>query len=307
MPAPRRPGPGGQQRVFNVVESPTDIWDAIKSGRLRDVEPPDEVELHKERWYDVADQKQTGSCIGWALADSVMRLQLVKEGRLRQNQRLSARFIWMASKEWQAQRLGRDRATLGELLPDWQPSTFLEEATTAAKDALEVARHLGVVTEPMLRWDGPLNRGPERTFWERAAHFKLEAYYSVTAAGRDERLRRWRQWISQHGPLMVVVAIDSSLLDGDRILSRFRPRRRADLHACALVGYRGERFILRNSWGTDWADKGYALAEPEWLARAVRESYGVLFPRSAAADATPSSDASSSARERSASPGSARS
>jgi hypothetical protein len=289
MPAPPRPGPGGQHRVLNVVESPTDIWDAIESGRLRDVDPPEEVELHKERWYKVADQKQTGSCIGWALADSVMRLQLVKEGRLRQNQRLSARFIWMASKEWQAQRLGRDRATLGELLPDWQPSTFLEEATTAAKDALEVARHLGVVTEPMLRWDGQLNRGPERVFWERAEQFKLEAYYSVMAAGRDERLRRWRQWISQHGPLMIVVATDSSLLRGERVLSRFRPRRRVDLHACALVGYRREGFILRNSWGPKWADEGYALAEPEWLIRAVRESYGVLFPRSAAAGGTPSS------------------
>src|ERR671914_1509306 len=100
MPAVRRPG--GEHRVLNVVESPGDIWDAIESGRLRDVEPPDEFELHKQHPYDVADQKQTGSCMGWALADSVMRLQLVKEGRLRANQRLSARFVWMASKEWQA-------------------------------------------------------------------------------------------------------------------------------------------------------------------------------------------------------------
>jgi hypothetical protein len=275
---PATPRPGGEHRVLNVAESPDDVWDALERGRLRDVEPPDEYEPYKGRRYEVPDQKQTGSCIGWALADSVMRLQLVRQGRLRPNQRLSARFIWMASKEWQAQRLGRDRATVEALLPDWQPSTFLEEATTAAKDALQVARHLGVVTEPMLRWEGPLNRGPEHAFWERAAQFKVESYYSVTGAGRDERVRRWRQWISQHGPLLVVVATDSSLLDGERVLSRFRPRRRVYLHACALVGYRPEGFILRNSWGTDWADKGYALAEPEWLARAVRESYGVLFP-----------------------------
>src|ERR687893_262657 len=86
-------------------------------------------------------------------------------------------------------------------------------------DAVEVARHLGVATEPMLRWTGHLNRGPEAEFWRRAGEFKLEAYYSVTAAGLGERLHRWRQWISQHGPLMIVVATDSSLLAGDRVLS----------------------------------------------------------------------------------------
>jgi hypothetical protein len=50
------------------------------------------------------------------------------------------------------------------------------------------------------------------------------------------------------------------------------------MHACALVGYTPDHFILRNSWGTDWADQGYALAAPAWLSQAVRECYGVLFP-----------------------------
>src|SRR5215217_5619769 len=153
MPAPRRarPAAGGQPRLLNVVESPDDVWDAIEGGRLRDVGPPDEIDLRSGRpWYKIGDQELTGSCIGWALADSVMRWQLVEAGRLPEHQRLSVRFVWMASKEWQAQRKGRTTASLTELLTGWQPSTFLEEATTAAKDALEVARHLGVVTDAML-------------------------------------------------------------------------------------------------------------------------------------------------------------
>jgi hypothetical protein len=281
MPIPRRPRAtaAGQSRLFNVVESPDDVWDAIEGGRLRDVDPPDEIDLRSGRpWYKVRNQEHTGSCIGWALADSVMRWQLVDAGRLPEHQRLSPRFVWMASKEWQAQRRGREHETLAELLKEWQPSTFLEEATTAAKDALEVARHLGVVTEPMLKWTGPLNRGRERDFWRRAGEFKLDAYYSVTAAGLEERLRRWRQWISQHGPLMIIVAMDASLLSGQKVLREFQPLRRHGLHACALVGYTPEHFILRNSWSKRWADKGYALAAPAWLSDAVRESYGVLFP-----------------------------
>ena len=51
------------------------------------------------------DQGETGSCVGFALADSVMRWQLVELRRLPPAERLSARFIWMASKEWSAQRI----------------------------------------------------------------------------------------------------------------------------------------------------------------------------------------------------------
>ncbi len=280
MPVPRRPRPGGERRLLNVVESPDDVWDAIDRGRLRDVDPPDAKDLTENRpWYRVGDQEQTGSCIGWALADSVMRWQLVDTKRLPEHLTLSPRFVWMASKEWQAQRVGRENETLTELLRTWQPSTFLEEATTAAKDALEVARHLGVVTTPMLPWKGALNRGPEKEFWRRAEAFKLDSYYSVTAAGINERLHRWRQWISQHGPLMVIVVIDSSLLAGEKVLREYRPRRRRDLHACALVGYDSDRFLVRNSWSKKWADRGYAHATPEWLGPAVRETYGVLFPQ----------------------------
>ena len=281
MPIPRRPRAtaAGQARLLNIAESPEDVWDAIEAGRLADDDPPDELDLRENRaWYEVGDQEETGSCIGWALADSVMRWQLVDSGRLPEDQRLSPRFIWMASKEWQAQRRGREHATVAELLTGWQPSTFMDEASTAAKDALQVARHLGAVTEPLLKWKGPLNGDPEPEFWEHAAEFKLEAYCHVTAAALRVRLRRWRQWIAQHGPLMIVVTSDSSLLDGERVLREFRPHEPAGLHACALVGYTRDHFIVRNSWGTDWADEGYALATPAWLSQAVRECYGVLFP-----------------------------
>lgn len=281
MPAPRRPRAvaAGRQRVLNVAASPPDVWDALAVGPLEDTDPPRERDLTTGRsWYRVCDQRETGSCVGWALADSVMRWHLVEDGRLLPRQKLSARFIWMASKEWQAQRVAREHPTLTALLDDWHPSTFLEEAATTAKDGLEVARLLGAVTEPMLRWSGPLNRGPEGEFYARAARHRLAGYYRVDVPVHEDRLRRWRQWIAQQGPVLLVVETDRTLLAGDAVLDEFRTRRRADLHACALVGYRRDGFILRNSWGRRWGRGGYATATPEWLRRAARESYGVVFP-----------------------------
>ena len=262
---------GGGTRLLNVEPSPArgDDWPARQAGRLEDRSPPRALDLREGRpWYRVRDQGQTGSCVGWALADSVMRWQLVETGRMTPKQQLSARFVWMAAKEYKAQR---------QLPDEWRPSTFLEEATTAAKDALEVARRYGAVVDRALPWTGHLNRGPVDEFFERAAQFRIAAYYSLDDPDAADRELQWRQWIDQHGPVLLVVDVDRSFAAGDDRLERFVPRRNSFLHACALVGYGDDGFVIRNSWGTRWGARGNAVATPEWLAQGAKETYGVVF------------------------------
>lgn len=46
-------------------------------------------------------------------------------------------------------------------------------------------------------------------------------------------------------------------------------------HAICIVGYRPDgRFIVRNSWGTAWGDKGFAYVSPGYIQAAFfDESY----------------------------------
>jgi C1A family cysteine protease len=47
-------------------------------------------------------------------------------------------------------------------------------------------------------------------------------------------------------------------------------------HAIALVGYTSDRFIVRNSWGTQtWGDKGFGYASFSYAQAAFTEAYGV--------------------------------
>ena len=46
-------------------------------------------------------------------------------------------------------------------------------------------------------------------------------------------------------------------------------------HAIALVGYTPDRFIVRNSWGTGWGDKGFAYASLAYAKDAFTEAYGI--------------------------------
>ena len=71
----------------------------------------------RETWWKVGDQGSTGSCVGWATADALLRWHFVKAGRIKNTETLSKRFIWMASKE-------TDEFTSS-------PTTFIENAGTA--------------------------------------------------------------------------------------------------------------------------------------------------------------------------------
>ena len=62
-------------------------------------------------------------------------------------------------------------------------------------------------------------------------------------------------------------------------LDTFQPDTVRGGHAVAVVGYtRDKRFIIRNSWGTTWGDKGFAYASEAYInAGFYDESYGATL------------------------------
>jgi hypothetical protein len=263
-------------RVLNVGPSPDRDEDhtperAEACGHLRAVDPPERVDL-RAPWYTVRDQGKTGSCVGWALADSVMWRQLVAADRLARDERLSPRFMWMAAKEMRA------KLTQVKGEPAWHPTTFLEQGMTDVKSALDVARLFGAALERDLPFDDGLYDGEIERFYESAALRKITHYYrldpddDVSAAW----FLHWRRWIDQHGPVVVVVTVDQAFIDGPERLDEYDAASASFNHAAALVGYSPNGFLIRCSWGEDWGRDGYALATESYLERAAIESYGVV-------------------------------
>ncbi len=54
-------------------------------------------------------------------------------------------------------------------------------------------------------------------------------------------------------------------------------------HAMLIVGYTGNFFTLKNSWGTDWGDQGYCFVPKNVLAASDPEFVAVLLKRPDAA------------------------
>jgi hypothetical protein len=212
-------------------------------------------------WWKVADQGSTGSCVGWAAADGVIRWYLVKAGKLRDDELLAPRFLWMAAKE-------TDPFTT-------QPTTFIETAGTSIKTALDVARKYGVVRDGVLPFrTGRLYTGDTRAFYAIASQLKIASYFNLSARPFAEL----KEWIATQGPIVTRLDVDRTwdrASDTNGQLDTYQAGTARGGHAVAIVGYKRESLIVRNSWGTGWGDRGFAYASEDYARKAFTEAYGV--------------------------------
>jgi hypothetical protein len=260
-------GSGEVERILNCLPS-TDteedwaIEDALAAGAWDEpVDLPESVDL-RESWWKIGDQGGTGSCVGWATADSVIRWHFKNAGRIAEGELLSVRYIWMAAKE------------TDEFGP--RPTGFIEKSGTSLKAALDVARGYGVVRDPVLAFSsGQLSLLTAKQFYILASQLRIANYLNL---GRE--LSRWRDWLATDGPILTRLDVDETWWRAKETkgnLDEYHHPGKPAGHAVALVGYTPDRFIVRNSWGTErWGDEGFGYASEEYAEKAFTEAYGVV-------------------------------
>ncbi|MCB1501774.1 MAG: C1 family peptidase [Bauldia sp.] len=254
-----------RKRILNCIPSvkTEEDWtfeNAAAAGITAMAAVPPSKDL-REDWWRIGDQGSTGSCVGWATADSVVRWHLTKAGRIATSERLSPRFVWMASKE------------IDEF--NTRPTTFIEPEGTSLKAALDVARKFGVVKESVLPFSpARLFQGSAQTFYALAAQLKIASYINL---GRN--LAAWRNWLANNGPILVRLDVDATWMNARATQGRldvYDATTAQGGHAVALVGYDMSMFIVRNSWGTTlWGDRGFGYAANGYAMAAFTEAYGV--------------------------------
>jgi len=255
-------------RICNVVPSRNteEDWSlqiAIESSAIATpaARTPSSVDLRAD-WWNVGDQESTGSCVGWASTDGVARYHMVRAGRLPEDGHLSPRCTWMASKE-------TDEFTN-------RPETFIEAAGTSLKAAMDFLRRYGSVLETLLPFHITTNMylGDGNSFYAIAASRRIASYFNLR-----KDFKAWRTWLATTGPIMAGLQVDATWDNATATngnLDTFQPGTVRGGHAVCIVGYTKERrFIVRNSWGTKWGDKGFAYASELYIKNAFfNESYG---------------------------------
>lgn len=255
------------KRILNVVPS-TDTdqdWglsNALGAGLLAAPAALPASKDLRETWWKIGDQGSTGSCVGWGTCDGVLRWHLVKANKIAKTDNLSPRFVWMAAKE------------TDEFLS--RPTTFIESDGTSLKAALDITRKFGAVKDPILPFaSGKLYPGDPNTFYAIASQFKITAYFNFF-----KDLNQWKTWLATSGPILAALNVDRTWDDAkstNGVMDVFQPNTVRGGHCIAVVGYRADgRFIIRNSWGIGWGDKGFGYASPAYIQAAFfNEAYGV--------------------------------
>jgi hypothetical protein len=238
---------------------------------------PEKVDLRKP-WWDIGNQGETGSCVGWAIADSLLRWHFVEAGRLPEEKHLSPRFIWMAAKE-------TDDDTR-------EATTFIEYADTKIEAGLKIAKTFGIVDEDTLPFSPTLMYvGNVADFYNNASQFKIADYKSLIGPDKEDILdsNLICELLAENkeqggGPIIVRMGTDPAFVNAKKdnsileIFDAWEAASRKD-HCAALVGYykEGDKmfFILRNSWGREWGDEGYAYLSKDYLEAAVQEAWHV--------------------------------
>jgi hypothetical protein len=268
-------------RILNCVpsrgtERDWTIDHAIAAGLITTpIAIPDTLDLRDNSWWGIGDQMDSGSCVGWGTGDAVLRWCFVKAGKMPANKKVSVRYIWMAAKE-------TDEYTS-------YPTTFIELEGTSLKAALDIARKFGVVTDDVLPFrvadsggkptlEMLYRGGTPQTLYSMAAQLKIASYYNLVPS-QATKLSTWKNWLAANGgPILTALGVDATWdsVRADGKLDVYQPNTVRGGHCVSIVGYTPDRFIIRNSWGTGWADKGYAYASMGYAQAAFNEAYGVV-------------------------------
>lgn len=219
---------------------------------------------YRRNWWLIGNQGSTGSCVGWA-TEAVFRWNMVSQNqvpRIRATRQFSPRHIWMASKE------------TDEFIN--QPTTFIENSGTSLKAAVDIVRKYGTVFETDIPfWNGGNWRGGVSSFRAKASQYRLTAYLNLGSFNFPQ----WFNWLKKYGPILTRLDVDKNFMElgSDGILDH-RSKTLYGGHAICIVGIHQNRFIIRNSWGTKWGDKGFGYAHINYAKQAFTESYGFFGP-----------------------------
>jgi papain like protease len=227
---------------------------------LAAIEPKDAVDLRKFA-TPIGDQGQTSRCSAFAWTHATELVTNMKTGS---SPRLSPSFTMLEfqrmqgdAKDFKYAYAGGDGTTGG---PD--PGRLLTEQGTCRQELWPDSSEVPVTSERVLTADAgkhvlqatplPISLEDARKVLSAGCpvHVSMNTGGAFSDIGRDGMFNAAEAPSGQHGR-----------------------------HAMLMVGYTGNFYIIKNSWGTDWGDNGYCYVPKKVLEASDPELIAVLVKK----------------------------
>ena len=220
----------------------------------------DAVDLRKY-CSPIGDQGQTGRCSAFAWTHATeMSCNILQD----QSQRLSPNFTMLEFQQMQGDA------------QDYQYAYSGGDGTVSGPDPGRVLVANGTCRQELWPDDHDRPLAPERQLESDAERYRLQAVPLPIA------LEDVRKVLSAGCPVHVSMSTGRAFSDVGRdglFNAAEAPWGRHGRHAMLMVGYTGNFFILKNSWGPDWGDQGYCYVPKNVLAASDPEFVAVLLKK----------------------------
>jgi len=228
--------------------------------------PPSAMELTNSL-PPIRNQGESSACVGFAF-------QFAIDTRLSYLQKLQEPHSPLGLYSY-----GRMAA-----LHDMGPKTKLVDEGSQPSLVVAAAMRWGLTTEASWPFKiEEINSVPPVDVLQNASAFVPSGLYRVGGQGVT-RLRAVKHALANHYPVPFGTVVDSAFEDytakhpakskkqGIAYVSQASRTGPQDLHMLCIVGYEeaddapdGVRFLIANSWGTDWGWRGFAWAGPDFI------------------------------------------
>jgi len=165
-----------------------------------------------------------------------------------------------------------------------------EKPGTYPRIAMKALQKYGVVPEVLMPYhtltDDKNLPAPPESLLEQAKQYKIKTYAEVVSPIEQDysvRINILREAIAKEGPILAALLVYDSFMDvkaPDYIIPYPQGYLRGG-HAVCLCDYDDDRqaFRLRNTWGKQWSDEGYAWLPYDWVTRYTDPTgYGHKMP-----------------------------
>lgn len=216
---------------------------------------PKEVDL-RPSLSPVVDQGQLGSCTANAIASGFREYLLLKNGQ--PLTRLSRLFLY-----WYERYL---------------EGTVNEDSGAMIRDGFKILQKIGVCPEEEYPYDiHRFTETPTSKEVQDSSPFRISSYHRVTTQAQ------LKASLAEGYPVVIGISVYDSFESEEVARTGMVPipdkKRESYLggHAVLVVGYkiinRKLHYIVRNSWGEDWGDKGYCYIPSTFFSKFVMDMW----------------------------------
>lgn len=149
-------------------------------------------------------------------------------------------------KEWQEwEDIGFDQHMSPQFIYN---NRSTDESGMYPRDLMRILKNMGSVPERLFPY-GQEGK-PSKDIYEEAENYKIQHYAQI------DTVEGLKTALAKNGPCYATFAVYNY---GSSLWKSSFSGPVLGYHAMTFVGYNSKGFIIRNSWGNDWADNGYTI------------------------------------------------